>query len=268
MARLTGAAAAAEARARPARSRGLGDEADASPGSHQQLSGLELELLGEEGLRYSDWTMVRPDHVDFTGRDAGYRYLRAKGNSIEGGTSEILRNIVAERVLGLPAEAPRRQGPPLEGDRPNERTRPALHRDRGRPARQRARPARRPVRPRCRHADVRRRPVAGRRAVEGAGRRHRPGRAAGARGPRRRRGLGARGCGGARGAGPDGRAGAVPHQLRSSPPPCCSTAGTRPLLGTLASGERTAALAVPLSTAPDADAPGSRGWPTAGSPAR
>lgn len=71
---------------------------------NQQLSGLELELLGEQGLRYSDWTMVRPDHVDFTGRDAGYRYLRAKGNSIEGGTTEILRNIVAERVLGLPPE--------------------------------------------------------------------------------------------------------------------------------------------------------------------
>ena len=70
----------------------------------QQLSGLELEILGEDGLRYSDWTMVRPDHVDFTGRDAGYRYLRAKGNSIEGGTSEILRNVVAERVLGLPGE--------------------------------------------------------------------------------------------------------------------------------------------------------------------
>lgn len=70
----------------------------------QELSGLELELLGEEGLHYSHWTLVRPDRVDFTGRDAGYRYLRAKGNSIEGGTSEILRNIVAERVLGLPGE--------------------------------------------------------------------------------------------------------------------------------------------------------------------
>ena len=70
----------------------------------QQLTALEVELLGEEGLRYSDWTMVRPDSVDFTGRDAGYRYLRAKGNSIEGGTSEILRNVVAERVLGLPGE--------------------------------------------------------------------------------------------------------------------------------------------------------------------
>lgn len=74
---------------------------------NQELSGLEVELLGEEGLRYESdrgWTMVRPDEVDFTGRDAGYRYLRAKGNSIEGGTSEILRNIVAERVLGLPGE--------------------------------------------------------------------------------------------------------------------------------------------------------------------
>ncbi|WP_344990954.1 acyl-CoA dehydrogenase family protein [Tsukamurella soli] len=71
---------------------------------NQQLSGLEVEMLAADGLRYSDWTMVRPEKVDFFGRDAGYRYLRAKGNSIEGGTSEILRNIVSERILGLPPE--------------------------------------------------------------------------------------------------------------------------------------------------------------------
>jgi alkylation response protein AidB-like acyl-CoA dehydrogenase len=71
----------------------------------QALSGLEVEMLGEDGLRYDDWTLRRPDLVDFTGRGPGYRYLRAKGNSIEGGTSEVLRNIIAERVLGLPAEA-------------------------------------------------------------------------------------------------------------------------------------------------------------------
>jgi alkylation response protein AidB-like acyl-CoA dehydrogenase len=71
---------------------------------NQEISGLEVELRGAEGLLYDDWTMRRPERVDFTGRDAGYRYLRAKGNSIEGGTSEILLNIVAERVLGLPPE--------------------------------------------------------------------------------------------------------------------------------------------------------------------
>ncbi len=70
----------------------------------QQLTGLEVELIGEDGLGYGEWAMTRPELVDFTGRDAGYRYLRAKGNSIEGGSSEILRNIIAERVLGLPAE--------------------------------------------------------------------------------------------------------------------------------------------------------------------
>jgi alkylation response protein AidB-like acyl-CoA dehydrogenase len=47
--------------------------------------------------------------VDLLGTDAlvadspwAYELLRARGNSIEGGTTEILKNIVAERVLGLP----------------------------------------------------------------------------------------------------------------------------------------------------------------------
>ena len=76
---------------------------------NQRISGFELELRGADALRYGDWqtdtwSTERPVTVDFAGSTPGYRYLRAKGNSIEGGTSEILRNIIAERVLGLPRE--------------------------------------------------------------------------------------------------------------------------------------------------------------------
>ena len=71
---------------------------------NQEISEFEVELAGPDGLRYDDWAMRRPEGANFYGRDPGYRDLRARGNSIDGGTSEILRNIIAERVLGLPPE--------------------------------------------------------------------------------------------------------------------------------------------------------------------
>jgi alkylation response protein AidB-like acyl-CoA dehydrogenase len=56
--------------------------------TNQQLTQFAADLLG-------------PPALESGGRWA-YELLRARGNSIEGGTTEILKNIVAERVLGLP----------------------------------------------------------------------------------------------------------------------------------------------------------------------
>ncbi|HEX4094492.1 MAG TPA: acyl-CoA dehydrogenase family protein [Trebonia sp.] len=70
---------------------------------NQEISGFEIELAGSEGLTYDDWAMRRAGSSDYA-RGPAYRYLRSKGNSIEGGTSEILRNIIGDRVLGLPPE--------------------------------------------------------------------------------------------------------------------------------------------------------------------
>ena len=56
--------------------------------TNQLLTQVAADLLGPRTLQVGDrWA---------------YELLRARGNSIEGGTTEVLKNIIAERVLGLP----------------------------------------------------------------------------------------------------------------------------------------------------------------------
>jgi alkylation response protein AidB-like acyl-CoA dehydrogenase len=56
--------------------------------ANQRLTKLARELLGPDGILDDGWW--------------NHQQLRSRGNTIEAGTSEVLRNIIAERVLGLP----------------------------------------------------------------------------------------------------------------------------------------------------------------------
>jgi alkylation response protein AidB-like acyl-CoA dehydrogenase len=55
---------------------------------NQKLTELAADVIGPEALR--------------PGTEWSYRLLRSRANSIEGGTTDVMKNIVAERVLGLP----------------------------------------------------------------------------------------------------------------------------------------------------------------------
>ena len=72
---------------------------------NQRTSALCVDLMGAEGMLYSnDYPRIRPSESAMAGGDLRRAFLRMRANSIEGGTSEVMRNIIGERVLGLPGE--------------------------------------------------------------------------------------------------------------------------------------------------------------------
>ena len=71
---------------------------------NQRIYEFCMDLLGPEGTLYHSYAM----HGANSGGDwrgpIQQRFLRSRANTIEGGTSEVMRNILGERVLGLPGD--------------------------------------------------------------------------------------------------------------------------------------------------------------------
>jgi alkylation response protein AidB-like acyl-CoA dehydrogenase len=72
---------------------------------NKAITSFTIDLLGPEGMTYpGGYEFTRPDETSNRATGVHKAYLRARANSIEGGTSEIMKNILGERVLGLPGE--------------------------------------------------------------------------------------------------------------------------------------------------------------------
>jgi alkylation response protein AidB-like acyl-CoA dehydrogenase len=74
--------------------------------SNKRMWETAIAVMGTAGLTFEAGYELRQDigSTDTPESRAKYQFLRSRANSIEGGTSEIMRNILGERVLGLPGE--------------------------------------------------------------------------------------------------------------------------------------------------------------------
>lgn len=70
---------------------------------NKDIYSFTMNLLGAEGMLYGTYEMVRPDSaMSFDSLQKAF--LRSRANSIEGGTTEVMKNILGERILGLPGD--------------------------------------------------------------------------------------------------------------------------------------------------------------------
>ena len=58
-------------------------------------------MLAAYGINAVSWD---GDEFDDNDKNLTRAWLRTKGNSIEGGTSEVQLNVISKRVLGLPSQ--------------------------------------------------------------------------------------------------------------------------------------------------------------------
>ncbi|MEY4633569.1 MAG: hypothetical protein RLZ18_941 [Actinomycetota bacterium] len=62
-----------------------------------------MNLMGAEAMLYGSYEMVRPESA-MSFENLQKAFLRSRANSIEGGTTEVMKNILGERILGLPGD--------------------------------------------------------------------------------------------------------------------------------------------------------------------
>ena len=75
----------------------------ASADLNKDIYAKVVDVMGAEGMLYGSYQRARPETA-MAFENPQKAFLRSRANSIEGGTTEVMKNILGERVLGLPGD--------------------------------------------------------------------------------------------------------------------------------------------------------------------